>query len=63
MRCWINPFCSALACRASSAFAPKTRLGLTVRNLATRLLRIPLLATFLLGRDLRDEIALPDYGF
>jgi 2-polyprenyl-6-methoxyphenol hydroxylase-like FAD-dependent oxidoreductase len=50
------------AARFASSFAPSTKLGITFRNLVTRLLRIPLAADFFLGRDLRDEITLPDYG-
>jgi 2-polyprenyl-6-methoxyphenol hydroxylase-like FAD-dependent oxidoreductase len=44
----------------ASSFAPRTALGITFRNLVTRLLRIPLLADFFIGRDLRDDIHLPD---
>jgi hypothetical protein len=29
----------------------------------TRLLRIPLVADFFIGRDLRDDLVLPDYTF
>jgi 2-polyprenyl-6-methoxyphenol hydroxylase-like FAD-dependent oxidoreductase len=47
----------------SSSFAPKTAFGITFRNLVTRLLRLPFLVHFLLGRELRDEIKIPDYGF
>jgi hypothetical protein len=32
------------------------------RNQVTRLMNIPPLAEFFLGRDLRDQIQLPDYG-
>jgi 2-polyprenyl-6-methoxyphenol hydroxylase-like FAD-dependent oxidoreductase len=51
------------AAKFASAFAPKTALGITVRNLALRLLRLPFVVDFLFGRELRDEIKLPDYGF
>ena len=37
--------------------------GVTFRNLVSRLLRIPAFADFFIGRDLRDDIELPDYGF
>jgi len=49
--------------RFASSFAPKTALGLAFRNAVTKLLRVPLVADFFLGRDLRDDIALPDYDF
>jgi 2-polyprenyl-6-methoxyphenol hydroxylase-like FAD-dependent oxidoreductase len=51
------------AAKFASSFAPKTALGITARNLVTRLLRVPLVAEFFIGRDLRDVFALPDYGF
>jgi hypothetical protein len=47
----------------ASPFAPGSTLGLTVRNLAMMLLRIPLFADLLIGRDLRDDIELPDYAW
>ena len=50
------------AAKFASSFAPKSALGVTFRNLVTRLLRIPFLADRLLGRDLRDDFELPDYG-
>jgi 2-polyprenyl-6-methoxyphenol hydroxylase-like FAD-dependent oxidoreductase len=53
----------ASAVRFASAFAPRTAVGIAFRNLVTRLFRIPLLADFFLGRELRHEIELPDYGF
>src|SRR5262245_34299412 len=52
-----------MAARFGSSFAPKSAFGITVRNLVTRLLRLPFLAEFLLGRAVRDDIKLPDYGF
>jgi 2-polyprenyl-6-methoxyphenol hydroxylase-like FAD-dependent oxidoreductase len=51
------------AAKFASSFAPKSTFGITVRNLVTRLMRIPYVADFFIGRDLRDDIALPDYGF
>jgi 2-polyprenyl-6-methoxyphenol hydroxylase-like FAD-dependent oxidoreductase len=51
------------AAKFASSFAPKTALGITFRDLVTRLLRLPLVLDFLFGRELRDEIKLPDYGF
>jgi 2-polyprenyl-6-methoxyphenol hydroxylase-like FAD-dependent oxidoreductase len=44
------------------AFVPKTAFGLGVRALAARLLGIGWLADLLIGRSLRDQIELPDYG-
>jgi 2-polyprenyl-6-methoxyphenol hydroxylase-like FAD-dependent oxidoreductase len=46
----------------AASFAPETRFGIFVRDLTTRLMAIPLLADAIIGRDLRDAIALPDYG-
>ena len=51
------------AAKFASAFAPKTTFGITFRNLVTRLLRLPFVVGFFFGRELRDEIKLPDYGF
>jgi 2-polyprenyl-6-methoxyphenol hydroxylase-like FAD-dependent oxidoreductase len=53
----------ASAVKFASSFAPKTAFGILVRNLVTRLLRIPFVADFFIGRDLRDDIKLPDYNF
>lgn len=50
------------AAKFASSFAPKTATGITLRNLVTRLLRLPFVADFFVGRDLRDDIELPDYG-
>ncbi len=49
--------------RLASSFAPKSALGIAVRNQASRLLRVPFLANLLIGRALRDDLALPDYRF
>lgn len=46
----------------AGAFAPRTAYGIAFRNLVTRLMRLPWLADYLVGRDLRDDIDLPDYG-
>ena len=51
------------AAKFASTFAPQTSFGIRFRNLATRLLGIPFLADFMIGRDLRDDIALPHYGW
>lgn len=47
----------------ASSFAPKTAAGIKFRNLVTRMLRIPLVADFFVGRDLQDSVDLPGYGF
>lgn len=51
------------AARFASSIAPKTAFGIAFRNLVTRLFRIPFLVDYFLGRELRDEVTLPDYGF
>jgi 2-polyprenyl-6-methoxyphenol hydroxylase-like FAD-dependent oxidoreductase len=52
-----------MAVRGASAIAPKTALGITFRNVVTRLCRIPFVVDFFIGRELRDDFKLPDYGF
>jgi 2-polyprenyl-6-methoxyphenol hydroxylase-like FAD-dependent oxidoreductase len=47
--------------RFASSFAPATRWGIFVRNLATRLMNIPYFADRFIGNDLRDNLELPDY--
>jgi 2-polyprenyl-6-methoxyphenol hydroxylase-like FAD-dependent oxidoreductase len=51
------------AAKFASSFAPKTGVGIAVRNMVTGLLGIPFIADYVVGRDLRDDIALPDYRF
>lgn len=51
------------ALKYASTFAPASRLGLMLRNLALQLFRIPIVADHLLGSDLRDEIEVPDYAW
>jgi 2-polyprenyl-6-methoxyphenol hydroxylase-like FAD-dependent oxidoreductase len=51
------------AAHFAAAFAPKSACGITCRNLVTRLLRIPFVADLCIGRNLRDDVKLPDYGF
>jgi len=51
------------AAKFASSFAPKSAFGITFRNFVTRLFRIPSFADFVVGRDLRDDIQLPDYAF
>ena len=50
------------AAKFASSFAPKTAFGITFRNLVTRLLQVPFFADVFIGRDLRDDITLPNYG-
>ena len=51
------------AAKFASSFAPKSAFGITLRNFITRLLWIPVLADFFIGRAARDDIKLPDYRF
>ena len=43
-------------------FAPKTRLGLAVRNFMSRLLDAPVLSDVMVKRMCADRFALPDYS-
>jgi 2-polyprenyl-6-methoxyphenol hydroxylase-like FAD-dependent oxidoreductase len=45
----------------SSFFAPRSRFGIFVGNQVTKLMSIPLVSNFAVGRELRDAIELPDY--
>src|SRR5215471_16941525 len=47
--------------RFSSAFAPRTRWGLFMRNQVIKASTIPGLARLALGRDIVDKLPLPDY--
>ncbi|HVT29622.1 MAG TPA: hypothetical protein VHE81_16515, partial [Lacipirellulaceae bacterium] len=51
------------AAKFASSFAPKTAFGIWFRNQVTRLLRIPAVSDYFIGRDLQDEIELPEYGW
>ena len=53
----------ASAATFASSFAPKTSFGLAFRNVATKLMQVPSIAELFIGRALRDDIELPDYGF
>ena len=44
------------------SFVPKTALGVRARDAATLLMRLPLFPRLLMGRYLRDDFELPDYG-
>ena len=51
------------AVRFASSFAPKTRLGLTIRHVVMNAFRIPTIAKFTIGRDLvADQFKLPHYS-
>ncbi|HET6572044.1 MAG TPA: FAD-binding domain [Fimbriiglobus sp.] len=45
----------------AAAFAPKTRMGLWFRNQMSRLLAVPPLARYFVGRSLKDDFDLPSY--
>lgn len=51
------------AAKFASSFVPQSAIGISFRNVVTRLLGIPFLADYFLGRDLRDDFTLPDYGY
>jgi 2-polyprenyl-6-methoxyphenol hydroxylase-like FAD-dependent oxidoreductase len=46
----------------AAAFAPKTRLGIALRNLVTRAFVIPGVADLAIGSSLKDDFALPMYA-
>jgi 2-polyprenyl-6-methoxyphenol hydroxylase-like FAD-dependent oxidoreductase len=46
----------------ASSFAPRTAFGIWLRNQALRAMNFEPLARLLIGRSLRDNIELPDYG-
>ncbi|WOH61843.1 FAD-binding domain [Bradyrhizobium sp. BWC-3-1] len=47
--------------RFAGALAPRTRVGLLFRNVVVRSFSIPGLARLAIGRDIADELELPDY--
>lgn len=47
--------------RFAHSFAPRTCLGIFVRNQITKAFRVPAVARMALGRNLRDRITLPYY--
>ena len=49
--------------KSASSVAPKTAFGITFRNLVLRLMRLSFVVDFFIGRELRDQVQLPDYGF
>jgi 2-polyprenyl-6-methoxyphenol hydroxylase-like FAD-dependent oxidoreductase len=50
------------AAKFASSFAPRTSFGIVVRDLVTQLMRLPFVADWAIGRSLKDEIVLPEYG-
>ncbi len=60
----LRPFMTAkqnAAEQFASSFAPKTRLGIFLRNQTTKVLSVPCVADLTLGRVVRDDLDLPDY--
>jgi 2-polyprenyl-6-methoxyphenol hydroxylase-like FAD-dependent oxidoreductase len=51
------------AARLAASFVPKTAAGISFRNTVTRLLGIPVVANFFIGRDLRDDFNMAECGF
>jgi 2-polyprenyl-6-methoxyphenol hydroxylase-like FAD-dependent oxidoreductase len=51
-----------MAERFAGWFAPRTRLGLLLRNQATRVLSVPVLGTWMARRMFADPFHLPAYG-
>ncbi len=49
------------AAKLVPSFVPKSSLGISARNFATRLMRLPVFPELLMGRHLHDDIELPDY--
>jgi 2-polyprenyl-6-methoxyphenol hydroxylase-like FAD-dependent oxidoreductase len=49
--------------RFSAAFAPRTWWGLKAQNLVANALSLPGVGRFVIGRDLIDRPALPDYSW
>ncbi len=55
----------ASASKFAATFAPQTAVGVWFRNQATKLMRVPMIADTLIGRNinLKDDFDLPDYDF
>lgn len=45
-----------------ASFVPRTTLGVTIRDFATLLMRLPVFPRLLMGRYFHDEMKLPDYA-
>jgi 2-polyprenyl-6-methoxyphenol hydroxylase-like FAD-dependent oxidoreductase len=50
------------AVRFAGSFAPKTTIGLFLRNRISRMLGLAPVAELMIGRSLRDDIELPEYA-
>ncbi|MDQ8730208.1 FAD-binding domain [Bradyrhizobium sp. LHD-71] len=46
----------------AASMVPKSALRIKLRDVATRLMAIPFLADYFIGRDMRESIDLPDYS-
>lgn len=53
----------AAAVRFAGAFAPRTRLGLRLRDFVLNALAVPGLARLVVGREITDRITLPEYAW
>jgi 2-polyprenyl-6-methoxyphenol hydroxylase-like FAD-dependent oxidoreductase len=49
------------AAKFATSFAPKTSLGIKFRNQVTKIIDLPFVAQYFIGRDLRDDVELPEY--
>lgn len=50
--------------RTASSLAPTTAFGIAFRDLSVRMMRrLPFVVDFFIGRQQRDQVQLPDYGF
>jgi 2-polyprenyl-6-methoxyphenol hydroxylase-like FAD-dependent oxidoreductase len=47
--------------RFAAAFVPRTRLGVFFRNQVIKTFRVPAIAKTAIGRDIRDQLQLPQY--
>ena len=47
--------------RFASAFVPRTRFGVFFRNQVIKTFRVPAIARIAIGRDIRDQLELPQY--
>ena len=50
------------AVKFSGSFAPKTRLGIFLRNKITKAFKLPFVAELAMGPSLMDRIDLPEYA-
>ena len=60
----LRPFIHAkqrAAERFATAFVPRTRFGIFFRNQVIKAFRVPAIARRAIGRDIRDQLELPQY--